>query len=338
MPTHQRLIGALMGLALAACEAGDNGSLVRLEGLSFVPTADHSLAPRPTGLPDDWGLSQAILIGRFEVTRGEFLAHLDELGEEPQVPRRPWAAHSYQWEREDMALPAELTYQEATRYAESLGMRLPSAREWLHVAMGRTGQWYPWGGRDQDSVCNTREVGIGAPTLVGTFASGRSPLFDCYDLLGNLAEWTSSYVPGYMDSDFVIQWMSAPGDEEDWTPPRLVSVMGGSYSSQRLELYKWDVENRVRFNSRTVDIESVLPEVGMRLCADAEPYLWSHASSWGDTQAERQRVQRVGRRWASDRFAREQLIAILERLLVREGAPAPLGWLAEGVRETMIGG
>ena len=321
-----------------ACEAGEPESLVRLERLSFIPSADHSLAPRPTGLADDWGLSKAILIGRFEVTRGEFLAHLERRREQPQVPMGPWSVHHYQWESEDLALPAELTYQEAKAYSESLGMRLPSAREWLHVAMGRTGQWYPWGGRDQDSVCNTQEIGIGGPTLVGTFASGRSPLFDCYDLLGNLAEWTSSYVRGYMDSDFVMQWMSAPGDEEEWTPPRLVSVMGGSYSSKRLELYKWDVENRVRFNSRTVDIESVVPEVGMRLCADAEEYLWKHANSWGETQAERLRVQRVGRRWASDRYAREQLIAMLERLLQREGAPEALGWLAEGVRESMIGG
>jgi len=325
-------------LALSACEEGENEALMRLEGLSFVPAADHSLAAQPYSTPEDWGLETAILMGRFEVTRGDFLAHLKRVGARPIIPTGDWVAHSYDWNNESLALPAEMTYGEAERYAEEIDMRLPSAREWLHVALGRTGQWYPWGGRDQESVCNTVEAGIGGPTLVGTFASGRSPLFDCYDLVGNLAEWTSSYVPGQMDSTFVKWFMTPAGASSDWKEPAFVSVMGGSYSSPRSKSYSWPPKESIHFNSRTMDKGSVSAEIGARMCADAEDYLWKHAGAWGVSQLARQRIRAVGSRWANDRFAREQLGAMLQRLVLREGAAPALGWLAAGVEGDVPGG
>lgn len=345
-----------LALACVGCGAEENKSLLELEGLSFVPKVDHSLADEANLHPGDWGLENSILIDRFEVTRGAFLGHLSEQGRQAQIPSASWSTHSYDWASEDMALPAEMTYSEAEELASARGMRLPTAGEWLHVAMGSTGQRYPWEGLDQLSVCNSLEAGIGEPTLVGTFASGRSPLFDCYDLLGNVWEWTSTYVPGHLDSSdlqnmMVSVWGEVADELEIEASPdpilpnalatrvaekaRLVSVMGGSFSSQRRELFDYFVyengNSELFFHSRTVDMRSLTPEIGARMCADAEQYLWKFASSWGDSGEARERIRRVGKRWATDRFAREQLGALLRDLLERPDAPEGLRWLLKGV-------
>jgi len=332
------LLGSLLVLVFGACKGSDDAGLLQLEVLSFIPRAGHSLAAEPNMHADDWGLERAILMGRFEVTRAEFLQHLRRTGAAPLLASVSWKAHEYHWEDQDLSLPAEMTFGEAEDFAAAHGLRLPTAREWLHVALGRSGQWYPWGTRDQSSVCNTLDAGLGRPTPVGTFASGRSPLFDCYDLLGNLWEWTSSYVPGRMDSDFMRWWMVAGGGDGSDGSSGLVSVMGGSYSSPRYELYTWVTENTVLFNSRTVDRDSVTPEIGARMCADAADYLWEHAAHWGSGSEAEERVRSVGKRWSRDRFAREQLSVLLAELNARAEAPEALAWLEQGVQEVTHGG
>jgi len=202
-------------------------------------------------------------------------------------------------------------------------MRLPTATEWIHVAVGRGDLYYPWG-QDQSSVANTVETGLGHPTAVGTFESGKGRPFGCYDLVGNVWEWVDGSVPGYLD---------VVGDELDAVrqDPTRVTAMGGAFNSKRRPNYEWDrIQQRYRFHATRRDRGALSTSIGVRMAADAGEYLWRHAPNWGTDEAARRRVQSVGRRWSADRTARTGLRALLASLLEREGAPEALGWLLEG--------
>ena len=51
---------------------------------------------------------------------------------------------------------------------------------------------FPWGDEIDKPRCNTVELGAGGTTPVGAFPDGISP-FGCYDMLGNVWEWTSTW-------------------------------------------------------------------------------------------------------------------------------------------------
>ncbi|MFQ5504106.1 MAG: SUMF1/EgtB/PvdO family nonheme iron enzyme [Planctomycetota bacterium] len=67
--------------------------------------------------------------------------------------------------------------------------RLPRVDEWHFAVEGRRGWRFPWGDKMPSVLyANTLELGLHRPTRVGTFESGRGN--DCYDLIGNVSEWT----------------------------------------------------------------------------------------------------------------------------------------------------
>ena len=73
--------------------------------------------------------------------------------------------------------------------------RLPRADEWRFAVEGQDGWRYPWGDNHHNVLlANTFELGIYRRTRVGTFESGRDPARrdSCYDLIGNVQEWTST--------------------------------------------------------------------------------------------------------------------------------------------------
>jgi formylglycine-generating enzyme required for sulfatase activity len=51
---------------------------------------------------------------------------------------------------------------------------------------------YPWGDEFDKARCNTKESGINSTSAVDRFPKGRSP-YGCYDMAGNVWEWTSSF-------------------------------------------------------------------------------------------------------------------------------------------------
>jgi formylglycine-generating enzyme required for sulfatase activity len=78
---------------------------------------------------------------------------------------------------------------DARAYARWAGKRLPAEEEWQYAAQGRDGRAYPWGSKWQEGRCNAGHTG--GTTSVTTFGEGRSP-FGCYDMCGNVWEWTES--------------------------------------------------------------------------------------------------------------------------------------------------
>jgi formylglycine-generating enzyme required for sulfatase activity len=116
--------------------------------------------------------------------------------------------------------------EEAQRFCEFAGGRLPSSDQWLFAAAGVAGRRYPWG--NTGLVCRRATFGLVAgpcglagsgPDFSGARPDGATPE-GVLDLAGNVAEWTRE-----LDGTFAAR--------------------GGSYRSEQAgDLKTWAVEAR----------------------------------------------------------------------------------------------
>lgn len=129
-------------------------------------------------------------IGKYPVTNEEYAAFLAATGH----------GEPYGWEQNRSKLDRPVvgvTWLDATAYcrwlSEATGQtyRLPSEAEWEKAARGSDGRIYPWGNQPPDARrCNFNE-NVKDTTPVGSYPAGVSP-YGCYDMAGNVWEWTSS--------------------------------------------------------------------------------------------------------------------------------------------------
>jgi hypothetical protein len=142
-----------------------------------------------TGDPVD---AEALFVDRFEVTRGDW----SEFAASP-AGRAVAAAKAVVGG--DPSLPiGGVDLVQARAFAAWRFLRLPRREEWLVAAAIDGRSRYPWGGREDPLKTNTSELGLGGPTPVGTFESGRRSGGDQpYDLVGNVSEWTETVAPGW---------------------------------------------------------------------------------------------------------------------------------------------
>ena len=165
-------------------------------GMVYVPAG-------PLELPCDappWGPSGrraqvgAFYLDRTEVTIGAWRAWLARL-EAAQPGAVEEAGLTVPPAEADARLPvAGVPWAEAERYArEARGGRLPSAEEFERAVRGAGVALWPWGGASPEGRANLAGHGPGAAVVVGTHPAGEGP-FGCVDLVGNVAEWSSTIV------------------------------------------------------------------------------------------------------------------------------------------------
>ncbi|MBW4583222.1 MAG: SUMF1/EgtB/PvdO family nonheme iron enzyme [Tildeniella nuda ZEHNDER 1965/U140] len=93
-----------------------------------------------------------------------------------------------------------VSWYEADAYARFVGKRLPTEAEWEKAAswhpIARQRQTYPWGALEPNANdCNGNHA-VGQTTPVDAYPTGVSPS-GCYDLLGNVWEWTATWFDRY---------------------------------------------------------------------------------------------------------------------------------------------
>ena len=83
-----------------------------------------------------------------------------------------------------------VSFKDAVAFCTWRGGRLPTNDEWEAAARGQNGPIYPWGDEFEPDRANFSEYGLARTTRVGECARGVSPT-GCFDLAGNVSEWTS---------------------------------------------------------------------------------------------------------------------------------------------------
>ncbi|MFW6357743.1 MAG: SUMF1/EgtB/PvdO family nonheme iron enzyme [Chroococcales cyanobacterium] len=152
-------------------------------------------------------------IDRYPVTCGQYREFIEAGGyQNPQW----WSESGWKWlEKNPVNQPlywsnsqdwdthpvCGVSWYEAQAYANFVGKRLPTQAEWEKAASwdATIGQKriYPWGNTFPSSKnCNHNTL-VGHTTPVNAYGSGQSP-YGCYDMLGNVWEWTASYFEGYV--------------------------------------------------------------------------------------------------------------------------------------------
>lgn len=123
----------------------------------------------------------------YPVTNAQYHAFVEVTG---HPPPEDWTDGVYAEGRGDHPV-VWVTCADAAAYARYVGGRLPTFAEWQYAARGGDMRLFPWGDEIDRPRCNTAELGAGATTPVISFNAGASP-FGCYDMVGNVWEWTAT--------------------------------------------------------------------------------------------------------------------------------------------------
>jgi gamma-glutamyl hercynylcysteine S-oxide synthase len=143
----------------------------------------------------------------YPVTCGEYQKFITSGGYQE---RKWWSKKGWQWlQQNPVTQPlywsnnsldpvCGVSWYEAEAYSNFIGKRLPTEAEWEKAASWNNGakSCYPWGNiSPHEKHCNHNCL-EGKITPVNKYLEGKS-VTGCWDFLGNIWEWTSSWFDGY---------------------------------------------------------------------------------------------------------------------------------------------
>lgn len=182
-----------LGYALAHTEKEvRDAALAVLDFTVYIPKGIVLLGEECTPIEID-----EFEIGVYPITNAQYLRFLQETQYEPS---QHWidnlAACAEQLSIESYGFKGDhpvvwVSYKDAEAYADYVDARIPTFAEWQYSARGNDDRLFPWGNEIDKPRCNTTELGAVDTTPVGSFQDGISP-FGCYDMVGNVWEWTST--------------------------------------------------------------------------------------------------------------------------------------------------
>lgn len=154
-----------------------------LDGMANIPAGEVLIGEELTPL---W--VEEFQMAHYPVTNAQYQRFIQATGH-----RHPqdWENGIYPEKKGDHPV-VEVSCEDAEAYAGWVGCRLPAFEEWERAVRGDDERLFPWGYEIDKPRCNTVELGAGGTTPVGAFPEGISP-FGCYDMLGNVWEWTSTW-------------------------------------------------------------------------------------------------------------------------------------------------
>lgn len=197
------------------------------EGMIRIPPGDFIIGRAPTRATLDY----EFYIDEVPVTNQDFVNFIEKTGFmrlHPGPEARRVLSGLLLAAKECPDHPVTMvTWYDAQAYATWKGKRLPTALEWERAARGTTGRLYPWGADFDRLKCNSSESGIGHTTPVYQYPKGRSQ-DGCYDLAGNVFEWTSDWATS-------PRFSSAPNSEK--------INRGASYARTADDLICWYTES-----------------------------------------------------------------------------------------------
>lgn len=172
--------------------SGNLNSMVRVAAGNFTMGSD-AIAALDNERPAHQQYLNSYWIDRYPVTCGQYARFMTAGGYQK---RQYWSEAGWQWlEQNPVSQPLYwsnspdwsdhpvygVSYYEAEAYANFVGKRLPTEAEWAKAALG-------------SSKGNHSHL-IGHTTPVTTYL--QTSQYGCYDMLGNVWEWTASWFASY---------------------------------------------------------------------------------------------------------------------------------------------
>ena len=211
-------------------------------GMVVVPGGTYELGPNNGFKRPGRKLNlQPFALDRREVTQREYATFVES---QPMLARaallpRGWVLDASGRLARDEALsehPVQwVSWEQAAAYAAWVGKRLPNEDEWEAAAAGPAGRAWPWGDEFRAGMANG--AGASSGTLPVESFPQSSSAAGCFDMAGNVWEWTATLEDG-------STVRSLPDG-----PVNLI-IRGGGWRSERDKLttrYRWIAPGKATF-------------------------------------------------------------------------------------------
>lgn len=187
------------------------GEMVKIPAGEFE-RGNESIDAIDNERPRHWVYLDTYWIDRYPVTCSEYRVFIEAGGYQKDCW---WSPQGWKWLQDNpVAQPlywsdnplwdnhpvCGVSWYEAEAYAQFVGKRLPTEAEWEKAASWegkvRRSRTYPWGETEPSLHCCNHNNAVGQTTPVNAYPAGQST-YGCYDMLGNVWEWTASCFEAY---------------------------------------------------------------------------------------------------------------------------------------------